>query len=360
MREKLTAKAHWLAAGIACICAVFYWSVLATDRYISETNIVLESPELAPSSFNFTSLLSGTGGSADLLLLKDHLLSVDMLKKIDASLQLRQHYSSSDIDWLSRLDADAAIEHFHEYYQKRIHVVFDDYAGLLRIRVAAYSPEQAKAIADALLQEGEAHMNDMGRRLAEEQVRFIEGQVAILNQRLEQAREELLSYQNQYGLVSPTAAVESIAAIVARLESQLALTEAQRKAAMSYQSAVSPELKRLNAEIDALKQQIALEQNRLAAGDGQSLNRVSAEYETIALRAKFALELYSNTLIALENTRIEASRKLKQVSVLQYPTLPEYAVEPKRMKNSIVFIVMTLLLAGIVHLLLLIIRDHRD
>ncbi len=360
MKQKLKAKAHWVVATAACAAALFYWGVLATDRYVSEANIVLESPELAPSSFNFTSLLSGTSGSADLLLLKDHLLSVDMLKKLDASLQLREHYSQSDIDWLSRLDADDAIEHFHQYYKKRISVVFDDYAGLLRIRVAAYSPQKAKAIADALLQEGEAHMNDMGRRLAEEQVRFIEGQVDILNQRLLSAREELLAYQNQHGLVSPTAAVESIAAIVARLEAQLALTEAQRTAALSYQSAMSPELKRLNAEIAALKQQIVLEQNRLAANDGQALNRISAEYETIVLRAKFALELYSNTLIALENTRIEASRKLKQVSVLQYPTLPEYAVEPKRLKNSIVFIIMTLLLAGIIHLLLLIIRDHRD
>ncbi|WP_027672767.1 chain-length determining protein [Rheinheimera baltica] len=360
MKQQLKAKAHWLVAAAACVLAVFYWGALATDRYISEANIVLESPELAPSSFNFSSLLSGTGGSADLLLLKDHLLSVDMLKNLEAKLQLRQHYSQPSIDWLSRLDSDAPIEHFHDYYKKRIYVAFDDYAGLLRIRVAAFSPEMAKAIADALLEQGEAHMNDMGRRLAEEQVRFIEGQVSILNQRLMQAREELLSYQNQYGLVSPTAAVQSIATIVAQLEGQLALTEAQRKAALSYQSSASPELKRLNAEISALKQQIISEQNRLAADDGQALNRVSAEYETISLRAKFALELYSNTLIALENTRIEASRKLKQVSVLQYPTTPEYAVEPKRLKNSIVFIVMTLLLAGIVHLLLLIIRDHRD
>ena len=65
-------------------------------------------------------------------------------------------------------------------------------------------------------------------------------------------------------------------------------------------------------------------------------------------------------LAALENTRIEAARKLKQVSVLQSPTLPEYPVEPKRLYNSVVFALIALFVGLIGQMLVLIIEDHKD
>jgi capsular polysaccharide transport system permease protein len=75
---------------------------------------------------------------------------------------------------------------------------------------------------------------------------------------------------------------------------------------------------------------------------------------------QFSQESYSTALSALENTRIEAARKLKQLSVLQSATLPEYAVEPERLYNSAVFIIIALFLGLIVQMLVLIIMDHRD
>ena len=85
MKRWLLEHPYWLLCVSAIIVVTFYWGVLASDRYVSETNIVLESPAIAPASFSFSSILTGSGGSKDLLLLKDHLLSVDMMKKVDAA-----------------------------------------------------------------------------------------------------------------------------------------------------------------------------------------------------------------------------------------------------------------------------------
>ena len=51
---------------------------------------------------------------------------------------------------------------------------------------------------------------------------------------------------------------------------------------------------------------------------------------------------------------------MKQVSVLQTPTYPEYAIKPERVYNSVVFAVIALFLALIFQMLILIIEDHRD
>jgi len=84
------------------------------------------------------------------------------------------------------------------------------------------------------------------------------------------------------------------------------------------------------------------------------------EFQRLEMAAQFAQDVYKTALVALEKSRVEATRTIKKVSVLQSPTLPQYPLEPSRIYNIIVFIRVTLLLAGIVHLLAAIIRDHED
>lgn len=369
LKQKITQKnavafakrqPHWALAILFIAGMALYWSVLVTERYVSTAHIVMESPSINPVGMNISSLLSGAAGSSDLLLLKDHLNSVDMVLRLDEALNLREHYSQPAIDFWSRLDADGPIESFYAYMQKRMRIEFDDYAGVLRVQVQAYDPTMAQRITELLLEFGEAHMNEMGQRLAREQVAFIEEQANTLEQRLYAAREELLSFQNRYGLISPTGTVEATFETVSRLQAEKAVAEARQTALSSFQSSTSPEMVRIQAEISALEQQIEKEQAKMASATGDSLNRVSAEYATLELRAKFALELYSNTLVALETTRVEAARQLKTISVLQYPTLPQFATEPNRSYNITLYLLFTLFLAGIAHLIRAIILDHKD
>lgn len=49
-----------------------------------------------------------------------------------------------------------------------------------------------------------------------------------------------------------------------------------------------------------------------------------------------------------------------KINVLQAPTLPQYPLEPQRMYNIVIFILVALVLAGIVRLLAAIVRDHKD
>src|SRR5690554_5966389 len=131
---------HWAVAFVVILGAMLYWSLMATERYVSTAHVVMESPEINPTGMNISSLLSGSVGSGDLLLLRDHMLSVDMLMRLQDELDLRSHYSDSNIDYWSRLSADAPIESFYKYMQKRMKIEFDDYASVLRVQVQAYTP----------------------------------------------------------------------------------------------------------------------------------------------------------------------------------------------------------------------------
>lgn len=361
MIQRLIKNPVWGACAIFIVLAAIYWGVIASDRYVSEANIVLESPQITLPSMDVASLFGGSSGGGDMLLLRDYLLSVDMLKIIDESVSFREHYSNSGADFISSLSSgDVPIEDLHEYYLKRVSVELDEYANVLRIKVQAFSPEVAHKITSLLLDEGEKYMNLLGKRLAEEQVSFLENQVGVLGEGFTKASNALLEYQNQKGLISPIETVASLSAVVAVLEGKLSNLQAEKTVLNSYQSSSSPSMIRVESEINAVRNQISKEQNRMAQQSGNALNAVSAEYQALELKVKFALESYSGALAALQATRIEAARKLKQVSVLQTPTYPEYPLEPQRMHNISVYSIVAMFTALIAQMLIMIIKDHRD
>ncbi|PZP50050.1 MAG: chain-length determining protein, partial [Azospira oryzae] len=128
------------AALIAWLLAAVYWLLIASDRYVSEARVIVQRADLAGvQGADLSGLLNGLAGGgasrADMLLLRDHLRSVDMLKKLDAALNLRAHYSDASRDLLSRMwFADAPMEWFHRHYLSRVSIELDDYAGVLTIR----------------------------------------------------------------------------------------------------------------------------------------------------------------------------------------------------------------------------------
>jgi capsular polysaccharide transport system permease protein len=360
MIDKLK-KALWRRRiiGLALVfslMAALYWLVVASDRYVSGAHIMIQRTDLPGAQvMDFSSLLAGAGSGsrADQLLLRDHLLSVDMLRKLDESLGLRAHYSDARRDPLSRMwFQDASIEWFHRHYLQRVQVELDDYSGILVIKAQAYEPEMAQRITSLLVREGERFMNQLAHQLAQAQVSFLEQQVVQMNGRVLQTRRAVLEFQNKKGLASPQATAESLAAIIARLEAQRSELQTQRSGLQAYLVSEHPNVVILSQQIAAVERQITQEQAKLAAPSGSTLNRTVEEFQRLELEAAFAQDVYKTALVALEKGRIEATRTIKM--------LPEYPLEPLRFYNSLVFLLVALLLAGIAHLLLAIVRDHTD
>jgi len=362
MLKKIKKSPIFMMAIIASLIAVLYWGVLVKERYVSSAHVVLQTPDIAPPELSFSSMMAGAAATdtSDLLYLREYLQSVDVLKALDEKLGIKEHYSADSVDVFNRLDREAPIEFFHEYYLSKVNVALDSYSNVLVVSVAAYTAEMAHKITSEMLSLGESHMNKMGQRLANEQLGFIENQVQELASKLEVAQQAVLQYQNEKGLISPTQSTESLFAITAQLNAELIKLKAERNALLTVMSRTSPDIKRLESNIVALQSQIDAERAKMTGSSGQALNKVSADYNTLLLKAQFAQEIYSNALATLEATRVEAARKLKQVSILQSPSMPEYPVDPDRMYSITVSIILILLISIILGLILAVIKDHKD
>jgi capsular polysaccharide transport system permease protein len=283
------------------------------------------------------------------------------LQKLDKELDLRSHFSDWRRDPFSRfLFANAPVEWLHRYYLSRVSVELNDYDGVLVVNAQAYTPDMAKAISEKLVLEGERFMNNVANSLAQTQVDFLENQVVQMYERLLGARQALLDYQNNKGIASPMSTAESTAAIVAKLQANLTELETQKSALQSYLVASHPSLVQLNQQIAAVEKQMAYEQNKLTSPSGRPLNKTVEEYQRLEMQAVFADAVYKTALSALERGRIEATRTIKKISVVQTPSLPEYPLEPRRFYNTLVAFMTAFLLAGIAHLLWAVVKDHQD
>lgn len=363
LRPEVLLERTFKIAATAIVLAIVYWGFIASDRYVSEASIEIERTDMAVGSLDFGSLVSGVGGvrSKDQLLLREYLRSLDMLNKLDEKLNLREHYSNSSRDPLSRMwGKERRQEIFYQHYLSRTSIELDEYSGLLLIKVQAYEPKMAKAIADMLVSEGERYMNELGHAVAKDQVAFLEKQVAEMGRRAIEARRELLSYQNANGMLSPQSLAETLQGTLNRLESQLTDLKARRAALLGYLSPEAPGVIEITLQIKAIEKQIEQEQGRLTSTKGKTLNVTVEEYQRLEWAARFAEDVYKTALVALERGRVESLRTLKKVAVLQSPSLPDYPLEPRRLYNIVAFTLAALLLAGIIHLLAAIIRDHRD
>ena len=344
------------------VLAIFYWFLIASDRYVSQASVLIRKTDSAlASSVNFSALITGVGGinRPEQLLLQEYMQSVDMLRKLDAKLNLKAHYQDSSHDWVSRMWLND-IEWFHRYYLSRVTIEYDDYAGVLRIRAEAYEPKMAKAIADILVQEGESYMNQMGHELAQTQVNFLTAEVNMAQLRLQQANQRLLVFQNKKGLLSPQATAENLIALIGRLEGQRADLQTQLASLPKNLDKDHPNTVMLKQALSAVDKQISEEKAKLANPSGKTLNFTVEEFQRLQTEVTFAQDLYKTALIALEQGRVEATRLLEKVAVLQVPTLPEYPLEPRRIYNTVVTVLFGLMLAGIMKLLQSIVEDHLD
>ena len=352
------------ATFVFALAALLYWVLLASDRFVSDANVIIRKTDsLNAPSLDISMFMSGMAGASrpNQMLLREYLLSVDMLRKLDAALDLRSHYSDRSRDIVSRMwFKDASMEWFHRHYLSRVSAEYDDYSGVLRIRVQAYDPQTAMAVNRMLVQEGESYMNQLGHELAQAQVAYLTSQVDLAQNRFQQARQAMLTFQNEKGLVSPKTTAESINEIIARLEGQRTQLQTQLASLPKTLDRTHPNITMLAQALAAVNRQIDQEKAKLAAPSGRTLNYTVEEFERLQMEVNFTHDIYKTALVALEKGRIDSTRMLEKVSVLQAPTLPEYPMEPDRPYNTVVTLLFAGLLVGILKLLESIMLDHVD
>lgn len=341
---------------------IFYYLVIAADRYVSSITLSVRSinNDITPISGLASLVGVNSGAREDVLFLKQYIHSLDMLNILEREIQLRTLYESQKKDPFYMLLNNASQESFLKFYQNRVAITLDDTSGLLQVDVEGFSPQDAQTIAQAILKESEHFINEISHSAAREQMIFAEQELLKAKTRLQTAKNELLAFQSRYGVFDPLKQAEAKANLTTGIESKIAEKETQLTTMRTYLNENAPQIVMLKSEVNALKQQLAKETSKIiASSNSKQLNDLAARFQDLTIEAQFAQDTYTVALASVETTRIESSRKIKQLVVIQNANEPQSPEYPKKIYNIITIFVILSMVYGIIKLIAMIIEEHK-
>ncbi|OOS24288.1 capsule biosynthesis protein [Moraxella pluranimalium] len=342
------------------IAIIAYMQLYAAPRYVSESNVVIKQiSDQGGSSTGISALLGvNTTNRDDAVYLTEYIMSNDMIAKLDERFDFRKNFRLDGRDFVNEIAEDATQEELNKYFKKRVSISLDETSSILTLSTQGFTPEFALQLNQAILSESEKFVNDISKQVAAEQLAFVTTQVSDAENRLNLAKQKLLDYQNNNEIIDPKANVEMVNSVIATLQGQLSSLRTEERQLLSYLNPEAPQVVSLRSQITSIEKQIKEEQAKLTSPKDAKLNAKTAEFEAIKADVDFANELYKLALTSLENSRIEAIRKMKNLIVISSPHKAEEAKYPRTAYVIGTSLALLLILYGFVVLILAIIRDH--
>ncbi len=340
-----------------------YFLLIKSELYESKTAVVVRDlSTAAPASSLGLSLLGMGSGSQlqDSMILKEYIESLDMFLILDKKFKLIQHYKSDALDFIERLRDDATMEKALKFYNTRVLVNYDETSSIIHISFLHTNPKKAKEVLEFILTQVEEKINRLNKIKAQKQLNFILNEYKKNKKKMEEATTRLETFQNSHQLLDPSIDATSSNSIIAGLQEKLTQKKIEFKTKSSYLNADNYELSALKAEIAELINSIAQKKGTLSGKGDKSLNKILFEYEKLKMQFDFAIEVYKNSLLQLENVKLEIMQKAKMLSIVSKPHLPDGYTYPNKPKVFITIVIVMLLLYGIFSMLLAIIKDHKE
>ena len=349
---------------VPTVLAAIYYGLIASDIYISESRFVVRSPQRQMQTGLLSTFLQGTGFSRaqdDAYSVNDYILSRDALKELNDRLALAKAFSNSSIDFLHRfptLDWDDSFEALHRYYLKRVSVNYDSASSISTLSVNAFTAEDAYKINELLLGMSERLVNQLSDRGRQDIIRFAAAEAEEAERQAKDAAVALADYRNQNAVLDPEKQSVIQLQLISKLQDELIATKTQLVQLRTY-TPDNPQIPVLRTRLDTLQNEMNAELAKVAGKDGSLSNKASA-YERLALDRGFADKQLAAALASLEAARNEAQRQQLYLERVVQPNLPDYPIEPRRIRSVLVVFVLGLLAWGILGLLLASVREHLD
>ncbi|WP_246107479.1 sugar transporter [Puniceibacterium confluentis] len=332
---------------IAPLCAAgWYLFTVAHDQYASQVGFSVRTEEVSSAIELLGGITELSGSSSsDTDILYEYIQSQQMVRAVGARLDLRDIYTVPD-DPVFALGEDARIEALADYWQRMVKVFYDRGSGLIEVRVLAFDPGNATAVATAIFDESSAMINKLSTIARADATRYAEEELERARERLKVARQATTAFRNRTGIIDPKADIQGQMGVVNALQSQLAEALVARQTLLDgATSAADPRVTQLDGRIEAIRKQIAAERSQFGgaagaiAGTGAAVrdgpgdaaySTLLEEYEALEVDREFAEKSFLSALASRDASVAEAQRQSRYLASYVAPTLAETAQYPRR------------------------------
>ncbi len=323
------------------VAVVLYMALVAEDQYATVAGFTVRKEESGGASELLGGLagLTGAGGStgSDSNILYEFILSSALVQRVEDETGLDAHYNARwEEDPVFALQPGASIEDLQRYWERIVRISYDQSSGLMELRVLAFSPDKAQAIARQILAESQVMINGLNEQARADAMRYANADLAEAVDRLKTAREKLTAFRTRTQIVDPDADLQGRMGVMNSLQQQLAQALIEFDLLRDQTSETDPRLIQALRKIEAIRARIVEERQNFASEnaensvDGQDYPSLIAEYEGLVVDREFAEESYRAALAALDVARAKASRQSRYLATYVEPTLAETSEYPQR------------------------------
>ncbi|MDX0433357.1 RkpR, polysaccharide export protein [Sinorhizobium medicae] len=326
--------------------ASLYMAFIAADQYHSTASFAVRSIEGGVSGdiLGMFSQASGSSTVSDSYILIDYILSERMAADADRRFKLEDVYATRGLDYFYGIGSHLPIEDKLAYWRDMVNVNFDHASGIMQVNVKAFEPKQAQEIAQFIVDQSDNLVNSLSLSARNDVLRAAQDEVLAGEARLSKARAGLRDYRDKSQEISPEEGAKLAIQLIGGLEGELTKLNADLATAKSQMSEDTPRIRVLKTRIESLEQQLAVERQRLGAGekgtsgaDNPNAPDVAgriAEFEELETEREFAERAYTAALAALEKARVEANNRQRYLALFIEPTLSQMAQYPARLLNA--------------------------
>ena len=362
MRSVLKSLA--IVVGIPTLVSILYFGFLASDVFVSVARFSIRSSDGSSGAITGLAALlttpgaSGTGQETSVV--KDYIYSADMLDKLSKQVQFEANYTNSEIDWLARLNDSSTREETLEYYQKQVDILRDTSSDVVTLKARAFTPEMAHAMAQEIIGQSEDLVNRLSARIESDALQSAHEEIERASGKVTDVGLRLSKFRNVNSSVDPAEEGSAVMGLLSGIEGKIVEVRTELDEIQAYMRDSAPEVVTLKNKLNALQKQRRIEKNRLIgeSEDNDELSDLMEEYRPLVIEQELAQQQYASALASAEVARAEASRKKQYLITFIEPSLPDEAVEPRRLKMILTVFVFSFIFYSIGGLMWSALKDH--
>ncbi|MEY8829486.1 capsule biosynthesis protein [Sedimentitalea sp. XS_ASV28] len=320
------------------LLAGLYYFHYATPIYSSKSEFLILKADNSGGS-GLGGLLSGTqfATTQDSIAVQSYLQSKDAMLRLDRDVGFKDQFNQDWIDPIQRLSPDATNEEAYKTYKKYVKIGYDPTEGVVRMEVSSPDPLVSTEFSTRLISYAEARVNSLSQQKRGDQMKdAIDGFEAAQEER-RKAQEALVELQQQGALLDPEGVIASLRGQINNVEVQLQEKQLQLAALMDNARPNQAKVEGTNGDIRRLENLLAsLNARMIDASKGEnSLAQLSVNIQMAQADLAARDMMLQSALQQVEQTRMEANRQVRYLTVSVEPVPSESPSYPSGFENTL-------------------------
>lgn len=349
---------------IPWLIGAIYTLFIETPIYESTASFVIEKDLQSDTTHTGQGFLSTLNqpNVSQTYLTQRYLLSRDMLNHLQAKYDLKSHYHSKRVDYLSRLEKKPSDKTFLSYYRNKLSLSIDPKTNELQIAAMAFSPRMAKQMTEALIDEAKEFVNRISNAMAENELIFAKSELDKTRHNFLGFKKKVLSWQNKNRIVDPKDALKVTNDVIAKLQANLVDKQTDLIKISTYMQPNASKVVALQEEIDALKRQIKKQTGTLVSSKKgpAKLNKIMTEHDWLKLKLNFAESDFQAAEKSYHAASLQMARKQNALIQIDPPSLPDDYAYPEKLYQLINLLILLSVLCLLIKMSINIIEEHID